>query len=515
MISQQLSLLAKGHAQRYLRIGQVGIEKESLRTDPQANIAQSDHPSELGATLTHPFITTDYSEALLEFVTPPLPDSGQALAFLDDIHRFVYPRIGQESLWPGSMPPRLAGEQSIRIAHYGSSNLGQMKEVYRRGLGYRYGKIMQVIAGIHVNLSIDEAFWPRWQALKNDSSALRDFVDQQYFIQIRNLQRIGWLIPYLFGASPVVDESFRHAGAGMLAEFDRHTRIVEDATSLRLGDIGYTNQRENEIGIKACYSSLPEYVRCLAGAISKPYRPYEEIGVCVDGAYRQLNANILQIENEYYSNVRPKQITRENEKPTHALLHRGVRYVEIRSLDLNPFSALGVEQEQLDFIELLFLYCLLADDRSIDRRQREEIDINAYEVSHHGRRPNLELRLDGESVPLTQWGESIFSEMRQLAELLDKPNYIAALDRYEPALRDPDETLSARILKEMRLKSSTYLELIHDYAKTYQAATQPLASEREKEFMRIATESLAKQKQIEAADSLPFADFLSEYFARQ
>jgi len=116
---------------------------------------------------------------------------------------------------------------------------------------------------------------------------------------------------------------------------------------------------------------------------------------------------------------------------------------------------------------------------------------------------------------LTQWGESIFSEMRQLAELLDKPNYIAALNRYEPVLRDPDESLSARILKEMRLKSSTYLELIHDYAKTYQAATQPLAPEREKEFMRIAAESLTKQRKIEAADSLPFADFLSEYFACQ
>ena len=163
-----------------------------------------------------------------------------------------------------------------------------------------------------------------------------------------------------------------------------------------------------------------------------------------------------------------------------------MRYVEIRSLDLNPFSARGVEQEQLDFIELLFLYCLLADDRSIDRRQREEIDINAYEVSHHGRRAHLELRLDGESVPLTQWAGSIFSEMRQLAELLDKPNYIAALDRYEPALQDPGETLSARILKEMRLKSSTYLELIHSYAKSYQAVTQPLAAEREKEFMHIA-----------------------------
>jgi len=514
LISQQLSLLAKGNAQSYLRIGQIGIEKESLRTDAQANIAQSDHPLALGAALTHPFITTDYSEALLEFVTPPLLDSKQALAFLDDIHRFVYPQIGPESLWPASMPPRLAGEQSIRIAHYGSSNLGQMKEVYRRGLGYRYGKTMQVIAGIHVNLSIDPAFWPRWQALKNDQTELRDFIDQQYFIQIRNLQRVGWLIPYLFGASPVVDETFRHAGAGRLTEFDRHTRIAEEATSLRLGDIGYTNHRENEIGIKACYTNLQEYVHCLASAISKPYQPYEEIGVCVDGSYRQLNANILQIENEYYSNVRPKQITRQNEKPTHALLQRGVRYVEIRSLDLNPFSARGVEQQQLDFIELLFLYCLLAGDQSIDRRQREEIDINAYEVSHHGRRANLELRRDGKSVPLAEWGESIFSEMRQLAELLDRPDYMAVLDCYLPALQDVNETLSARVLQEMKLKSVSYLDLIHGYAKSYQAATEPLAPEREQEFMRIAAESLAKQKQLEAADSLPFSDFLTEYFAR-
>ena len=184
MISQQLSLLAKGNTQRHLRIGKIGLEKESLRTDAQANIAQSDHPTALGAALTHPFITTDYSEALLEFVTPPLANSSEALAFLDDIHHFVYPRIGTESLWPASMPPRLSGEQSIRIAHYGSSNLGQMKEVYRRGLGYRYGKTMQVIAGIHVNLSIDEDFWPLWQTLKGDHSERRDFIDQQYFIQI-------------------------------------------------------------------------------------------------------------------------------------------------------------------------------------------------------------------------------------------------------------------------------------------------------------------------------------------
>lgn len=513
MISQQLSLLAKGNTQRHLRIGKIGLEKESLRTDAQANIAQSDHPTALGAALTHPFITTDYSEALLEFVTPPLANSSEALAFLDDIHHFVYPRIGTESLWPASMPPRLSGEQSIRIAHYGSSNLGQMKEVYRRGLGYRYGKTMQVIAGIHVNLSIDEDFWPLWQTLKGDHSERRDFIDQQYFIQIRNLQRVGWLIPYLFGASPVVDESFRHAGASTLAEFDRHTRIAEEATSLRLGDIGYTNHRENEIGIKACYTSLPEYVHCLSSAINKPYRPYEEIGVNVDGRYRQLNANILQIENEYYSNVRPKQITYANEKPTDALLHRGVRYVEIRSLDLNPFSSSGVEQTQLDFIELLFLYCLLADDSSIDRRQREEIDINAYEVSHHGRRPQLELRRDGKSVPLAEWSGSIFAEMRALAELLDKPQYIAALNRYQSALHNPQETLSARVVSEMKSTSSTYLEMIHGYAKNYQAGMQTLAPEREKEWIRIAAESSAKQRQVEADDGLSFADFLNEYFS--
>ena len=520
-IEDNLNLISRHKMESKLRIGKVGIEKESLRTDRQGMIASTDHPVALGAALTHPYITTDYSEALLEFVTPPHETAEEAIKFLGQIHQFVYPNIGKECLWPASMPCKLSGEQSIRIAEYGTSNLGKMKNVYRRGLGYRYGKVMQVISGIHVNLSMPEEFWPSWQTCLNDNSPAQDFINQQYFKIIRNLQRVGWLVPYLFGASPAVDKSFSHEGVKELQQWDENTRYAQYATSLRLGDIGYTNHRENEIGVKACYDNLPDYVGCLTRAIEKPYGPYEEIGVQVDGEYRQLNANILQIENEYYSTVRPKQITKRNEKPTHALLDRGVQYVEIRSLDLNPFSPFGVSIEQLRFIDVLFVYCLLGDESLIDRKEREEIDINAYEVSHLGRKPDLFLRKKGQSVSLQDWGREIFAGLIQIAESMDKNNennlFAQSVNKYYLSVESIDQTYSARILNAMRENGLSYYQYIESLGKQY---CQFYSSNKKceisaNEISQAVEKSLQRQKELEESDKKDFTTFLNEYFAKQ
>ena len=519
-IEDKLSLLAKGNSESILQIGLVGIEKESLRVDCDGVIAQSDHPRTLGSALTHPFITTDYSEALLEFVTPPLADSHLAINFLADIHRFVYPKIIQECLWPASMPCRLQGEQSIRIAEYGNSNLGRMKNVYRRGLGYRYGKVMQVIAGIHVNLSMPVEFWEQWQYLIGDTSTLQEFINQQYFSLIRNLQRVGWLVPYLFGASPAVDHSFSHKGVAELKEWDENTLYAPDATSLRLGDIGYTNHRENEIGVKACYDNLLEYVKCLTRAIETPYAPYEEIGIKVNGEYRQLNANILQIENEYYSTVRPKQIARRREKPTHALMQRGVQYVEIRSLDLNPFSPYGIAIEQLRFIEVLFIYCLLGDNKLIDRREREEIDINEYEVAHHGRRPGLQLRRQGSSITLSHWCEEIFASLLLIAQQMDTSqgadHYVHAISTFIGTASDTEQTLSAKVLADMREKNFSYYEYVADLGKQYCSsyAENSLSNESMLNFEREVQNSIQQQQILEQDTEIDFDTFLEEYFSQ-
>jgi glutamate--cysteine ligase len=519
-VEKKLQLLEVNGYSSILKIGKVGIEKESLRVDRHGLIAQTNHPKTLGATLTHPHITTDYSEALLEFVTPPCADSEQAISFLQDIHQYVYPKLNAECLWPASMPCKLHGEDSIRIAEYGSSNLGLMKNIYRRGLGYRYGKVMQVIAGIHVNLSMPENFWRPWQQVLADQSPLQDFINAQYFCAIRNIQRVGWLVPYLFGASTFVDKSFTHEGVSELEKYDEDTLYSPYATSLRLGDIGYTNSRENEVGVKACYNTLSSYVDCLTKAIEKPYPLYEEIGVKVNNEYRQLNANILQIENEYYSTVRPKRTAHKNEKPTHALARRGVEYVEIRSLDLNPFSNIGVSIQQVRFMEVFFIYCLLSEDRVIDKQERDDIDNNEYEVAHHGRKPGLMLRNQGKKVTLQAWCGEIFSTLEKLAKTMDLAKgtqcYSEAITTFKPCVASIEATFSAKMLQQMERGNLSYYGFVADIAKQYcqQFNDNTLSDEVLKKFEQLASKSLQDQQSLEQEEQPDFDVFLKEYFAQ-
>jgi len=496
----------------------VGLEKESLRVNCEGKIAQTPHPTRLGSALTHPYITTDYSEALLEFITPPFHEMGEALSFLRDIQQFVYTRLDKELLWATSMPCVVAGESGIPIAYYGESNAGKMKTIYRHGLGHRYGRVMQVIAGVHFNYSYSDAFWQGLQQLDGDDRPLQEFVSERYFGLLRNLQRVGWLIPYLFGASPAVCKSFLQGKETTLESFDEYTFYEPYATSLRMGDIGYQNNKENETGIKADYSSLKAYVDSLTYAINTPCPEYEKIGVKVDGKYHQLNANILQIENEYYSTVRPKQLLQGNEKPSLALKHRGVRYIELRSLDVNAFDPLGINESQLYFLEALLLYCLFSDSPPISAIERVEIDQNEMKVAHRGREPGLNLMRCGTAVQLKQWAGEICEAMAPVCELLDsnttKRPYHQALARQRRAIDNPDLTPSARMLDEMRSGNESFFELARRKSLEYQwyFAELPIAPEQEQMLAEMAERSLRKQAEIEASDSLSFDEYLEKYF---
>ena len=498
----------------------VGLEKESLRVNSEGKIAQTPHPQQLGSALTQPYITTDYSEALLEFITPPFHEVGEALGFLRDLQQFVYTRLDKELLWATSMPCVVAGESSIPIAAYGSSNAGMMKTVYRRGLGHRYGRVMQVIAGVHFNYSYSDAFWQALQQLEGDDRPLQEFMSERYFGLLRNLLRVGWLIPYLFGASPAVCKSFLNGKNATLHSFDEYTYYEPYATSLRMGDIGYQNNKENEVGIKADYSSLQNYVDSLTRAITTHSPEYEKIGVKLDGEYRQLNANILQIENEYYSTVRPKQLLQGNEKPSLALKRRGVRYIELRSLDVNAFDPLGINEAQLYFLEALLLYCLFADSPPISAIERVEIDQNEMKVAHRGREPGLNLMRCGAAVSLRQWAGEICDAMTSVCELLDsntaKRPYQQALARQRRAVDNPDLTPSARMLAEMRSGGESFFELARRKSLEHQwyFAELPIAPEQEKMLTEMANRSLRKQAEIEAADTMGFDEYLQEYFGQ-
>jgi glutamate--cysteine ligase len=519
LLDLRLSRLFNADSPALLQGRLLGLEKEALRVAPDGYISQVPHPRTLGAALTHPFITTDYSEALLEFITPPLAGAEATLAFLDEIHRFVQPRIGAELLWSSSMPCILAGEASIPIAEYGSSNLGFMKHVYRRGLAWRYGRIMQVIAGIHFNFSLPDAFWAAFQDQEGDRRAAQDFRSESYFGLIRNLQRMGWLILYLFGASPAVCKSFLDGKATTLPEFDDHSCYGPYATSLRMSNIGYTNRNEKKSGVNVCYNSLPEYLSSLTQATRTPWPPYERIGVKVDGEYRQLNANVLQIENEYYTSMRPKQPPRGNEKPVDALRKRGVQYVELRSVDINPLEPLSVTASQLRFLELFLLFCLLQESPLLDAEERRLIDDNQMAVALGGRDPTLTLqRREGAPLLLREWAADIFRFLQPLAELLDLGDsgrpYAAALAEQHEALRDPERTPSARMLAAMRDSGQNFFRCARQLSEQHRAYFQsrPLDEERTRFFTQAAERSLHEQAAIEVADAVSFDEFLHRYF---
>ena len=501
--------------------GARGLEKESLRVTPDGGISQAPHPAAFGASLTHPYITTDYSEALTELITPPLPSSAAALDFLRQSQKFVYERLDNEILWATSMPCVLEGGENIPIASYGSSNAGQMKTVYRRGLGHRYGRTMQVIAGVHFNYSLPTAFWPVYQQLEQGRGELRAFIDASYLVLTRNLQRYGWLIPYLFGASPAICKSFLGGRPTTLSEFDASTYYEPYATSLRLGDIGYTNTKEHGVGVKASYDSLGSYIDSLTQAIETPSPEWQRIGVKVNGRYEQLNANLLQIENEYYSTVRPKQPLEGLEKPVLALRRRGVRYIELRSLDVNAYQPLGVSMRQLDFLEAFMLFCLLQESPPISLQEQREIDQNLGGVAHRGRDPALCLLRNGEELSLRDWGLELCAAMQGLCELLDGGSddrpYSESLRHQCQLLREPERTPSARMLTEMRSNGEGFfrfaqrLSLQHcDYF-----AHLPAEPALQQLLVDEASASHARQAELEAQPQQSFDRFLADYFAQR
>ncbi len=518
VLQQRVTRLLNAAEKGTLKAGKKGIEKENLRVTRDGKIAQTPHPAALGSALTHPYITTDYSEALLEVRTSPYVDIRETLRSLCQIHEFVYPNLGDELLWATSMPCALNGEGSIPIAYYGASNVGTMKQVYRRGLAYRYGRAMQAIAGVHFNYSLAESFWPVFKALENDSRSLTSFIADSYFCLVRNFQRLGWLIPYLFGTSPAVCKSFLKGRPTGFAEFDRDTYFRPHATSLRMSDIGYKNKTQASLNIS--YNNLEEYVSTLTRAIETPYPEYEKIGVVVNGEYRQLNANILQIENEYYSFVRPKQVARSGEKPTLALKRRGVQYVEVRALDVNAFDPLGVNEGQLRFLEAFLILCLLQESPLISADERKEFEYNQRMVASYGRDPSLTLLRNGERRALRDWAIEICDVMQGICGLLDDgeadPSYSKALKVQTEAVEDAELTPSARLLAEMRANKESFsrfgMRLSEQHERYFEGLN--MADDQRLRYQELAEQSLSRQKQMEAADEISFEEYLRRYFAQ-
>ncbi len=497
--------------------GRRGIEKECLRITPEGLVARTPHPLALGSTLANRYITTDYSEALLEFVTPPERSAWASMQFLCDIHQFTYAGIGDELLWPFSMPCRLRSNDDVPVAQYGSSNVGRMKTIYRNGLGHRYGRFMQAIAGIHFNYSAPEDYWQLRAATEGGSTDLMTLKSAGYMDVVRNVRRMDWLLLYLFGASPAVCRSFLVGMKHNLTELDSGTCYGEWATSLRMSDIGYHNSSKSSLTVSA--NSLDEYVRDLSAAIATPHEPFKKLGIRRGAEYLQLNANQLQIENEFYSSVRPKRVAQSGERPTGALRRGGVEYVELRALDLCPFDPAGLGQSEQKFLEAFLLYCLLVDSPPLDNAEQLSLQQNHLDVARRGRQPGLQLIRDKAPVLLKDWARDICVAMRPVCDLLDtgeSTGYTEALERQLMVIESAELTPSARLLAELRETRASFAEYGLVTATAYRDYFTGLAAELNGHRALLDEEaavSLQRQKELEASDTLPLDEFLALYYA--
>ena len=483
-----------------------GVEKESLRALPGGTLALTPHPAALGSALTHPSITTDFSESQVELVTGVHVRAASALDELTQIHQFTYgtmKSVGDEMLWVSSMPCGLPTDETIPVARFGSSNVGRAKSVYRLGLSHRYGRRMQTISGIHYNWS------------------LPGVTSEQYFGLIRNFRRQAFLLLYLFGASPAVCSSFVNGRQHELQKLSGSTMYMPHGTSLRMGRLGY--QSDAQASLAVSYNSLEGYASSLQDALTRAYPAYETVGIQNPGGdYNQLATTLLQIENEFYGTIRPKRVIYPGERPLHSLRERGVEYIEVRLMDLDPFEPVGITTQTMRFLDIFLLHCLLSDSPDDSPQEIAALASNQHLTAARGREPGLLLQRAGSAVSLTDWGRDIVRDCAPIAAALDTAHgnhdYSQALAAGTAALNDPSLLPSARVLAAMAQDfDNSFVKFVGAQSEKTRDVLQalPWTAAQQSHFELLSRESVAAQKKIEAADTMPFEIYRQQYVSPQ
>ena len=490
-----------------------GIEKEGLRVDMQGALSRTAHPKALGSALTNPKITTDYSEALLELITETHGCVDGLLGELEDIHRFAASKLQNEIIWNQSMPALLPDEADIPIAWYGTSNTGMLKHVYRRGLAERYGKAMQCIAGVHYNFSLPDEIWP---ILNTPGRTIEELRSKGYLALIRNFTRYSWLLMYLFGASPAVSRNFLRGQPHQLEDFDADTLYMPFATSLRMSDLGYHNKAQSDLEL--CYNDIETFLKRLHDAVTTPWPPYQAMGTHRNGEWIQLNTNLLQIENEFYSSIRPKRSVERGERPSAALAARGVQYIEVRCLDIDPFHPIGISPETSAFLDAFLLFCAVEDSPMFPNNGFCRDSSNNFGlVANLGRQPNLTLIRQNQPVSLHDWASELLERIAPYAELLDEAYgtnaHIKGLQAQQPKVADPNQTPSGQLLAALRETGQN----LHDFTLAQSREhhqtllSRPLPADVQTRFERVAAESLAAQTELEHNDAESFDEYVARY----
>lgn len=488
--------------------GKLGIEKESIRFNYKG-ISLVPHYKILGNALYNRYITTDFSDSQLELITPPLKSLKENISFLGNLHSYVIKNMGDELMWPFSMPFFYRSDNEIPIAYYGYSNEAEFKHIYRRGLSNRYGSIMQTISGVHINYSLSA------DTIKilSDSVAKRRGNQVQsiiYFRMLRNVHRYSWLISYLFGSSPIVSKNFVTKKYDFI-KLDENYFYLPNATSLRMSDLGYQNTNQSSINISL--NNINDYADALKKATEKKSKKFEAIRNPADGKIQQLNESFLQIEDEYYSPARPKNSNLSSQRLSSKLKELGTDYLELRNFDLNPFSSIGINEKDLEFINLFLIFCGFYESDEMTSSDISEARSNQLLVTIEGRKPNLKLIRKGDFIQMTEWANQILNEMVKILDL--SKNDSVMMKKYFDLISDPEKTRSSRILDAV----------IHHKDGYFDFGTQ-LALENKRKYLENANDKnplqqLLDDEKLQAnvkseeslTDSIGLDDYLKSFYS--
>ena len=350
-----------------------GLEKENLRSDPEGKISNNDFPKTFGIHNFNSFVTLDYSEPHLEIVTPTFEDNQELFGFLRHLHAYVESNLGKDFLWNYSMPPRFK-RKYIKLPPHRDANITKLAHLYRLGLRNRYGDKMQSTAGIHFNISFSDS------VIKSLSESKTDI----YLGACRNFLRVFPLVLRLIGCSPVTHKSFLKDRNLNIDKLNDEDCYLPKSTSLRVSRLGYYSEEQDEKFIT--FNSLEEYLETIQNYINTPNEKFNDISLDLK---QQVNNGTIQMESELYNHIRPKGVFSRTERQYNQLKKTGIEYLEIRSIDLNPYSEIGISIEDVEFLELLSLFCSLSDSPKIDETEAMLIKENIRRASEVGQSCSL------------------------------------------------------------------------------------------------------------------------------
>ena len=463
-----------------------GIERESLRITQEGKISQDNHPENLGSPLTSKDITTDFAEALVELVTPTFDSAGELFKHISLLHKFLYSEMGDEILWNFSMPCAFRNEQEIKIAEYGNSNSGMLKHIYRKGLRLRYGSIMQCVSGIHYNFSLSEG---SWGALTHSPD--QNFINEKYLGAIRNIKRNFWFLLERLGASPIAHASYLLDREHSLAKYGDNDLFLPAATSLRMSEVGYQSKMQNALKIN--YNNLDEFIDAIIRGIKTPVKSFEDIGL-IDkhGIPQQISSGILQIENELYDTVRPKRSGPNGSRPAILLKNKGIEYLELRGVDINPFIPEGIDENKIKLLDIFIMHSLISESPQISDKELEEIRANQKTMVENGRSKEVELEKNGIATPLKELKKIFCEELGQVANAMDEycPGYSNAFN-VEMSI---DLLPSERIISEMASQNLSFQEYGLMQSKKIAMEQKSFANDDFSKFISNADKSLEDLK---------------------